>query len=86
MTAKYRIKGDACVIDDILDEESFEGLGIGDYSASFDVKRIASHDPPDEESWDLTIEVSGRDENEFLAWCQKWLIDVEHIEEEAAAQ
>jgi hypothetical protein len=82
MAKLYSITGDCCIIDDILDEESFMEIGNGDFAALFDVHLVKRHPDPDDEQWNLDVEVADKDENEFLAWCLKYHVDVALTNEE----
>ena len=75
----FNIVGEATYIDSILDEESYEDIGDDDAMAEFVVKMVKDNGDPDDEQWDLNVEVQDGDEELFLAWCKEWHVECKEV-------
>jgi hypothetical protein len=71
----FNIVGEATYIDMILDDDSHEDIGNDAAAAEFVVRMTADNGDPDDEMWDLNVEVQDGDEELFLAWCKEWHVD-----------
>lgn len=75
----FNIVGEATYIDAILDQDSCEDIFNDVAAAEFTVKMTKDNGDPDDEQWDLNVEVESGDEELFLAWCKEWHVECKEV-------